>query len=287
MGLLGRTLNSTSFLSVWAAVIWLSARFTPWLDGLPFNPWWLMVGVGLLALILRIIVKGFRWYLLDDEVYRLVQGPAPAAALAGVFVALGLFLKPWFESLPFNPWWLTVLTLPLAGTSLALLLRIRSRRRLNLSRFSVTVGLAVGLAGIVAGGIFLVLWVNPLLRGLGFNPWWLMVGVGLLVMFLPSIFGGAGGYGVARYAYGLVSGPVLSAASVGAFVALGLFLKPWLASLPFNPWWLTVLTLPLVVTLLALLVRFRSEIPFDTTRFNVALGLALGHQGLTPKPIQI
>ena len=138
----------------------------------------------------------------------------------------------------------------------------------------------MGLAGIVAGGIFLVLWVNPLLRGLGFNPWWLMVGVGLLVMFLPSIFGGAGGYGVARYAYGLVSGPVLSAASVGAFVALGLFLKPWLASLPFNPWWLTVLTLPLVVTLLALLVRFRSEIPFDTTRFNVALGLALGLVGI-------
>lgn len=41
------------FVALGALTIWFIVSFTPWLGGLPFNPWWLMVPVvGVCVLVL-------------------------------------------------------------------------------------------------------------------------------------------------------------------------------------------------------------------------------------------
>ncbi|PKB63659.1 MAG: hypothetical protein BZY80_06225 [SAR202 cluster bacterium Io17-Chloro-G2] len=188
MGSSERGLYIALFISVWAAVLWLSIRFTPWLDGLSFNPWWLMVGVVLLGSVLGFIFQQISYYDLDDEAYSLVYGPAPATVSVGAFIALGMFLKPGLESLPFNPWWLTVLTAPLLATLLLVLVNLRSSIPFSTTRFSVTLGLALGLTGIAAAGIFFLLWVNPFLHGLSYSPWWLVMPAGALSLSF-ALFG--------------------------------------------------------------------------------------------------
>ena len=107
-----------------------------------------------------------------------------------------------------------------------------------------------------------------------------MVGVGIFSILLWVLFGNVYSYDLDSEALGLVYGPISNLALVSVTIALALYLKPGLESLPFSPWWLVTLVVPLAILSLTTIVLLRSEIPFATSRFSTSFGITLLAIGL-------
>jgi hypothetical protein len=182
-------LPTVGLVLVGALSLWLVAGYTPWLDGLPFSPWWLMLPVaviGLAILILTLLLEATwdTWELGDSAL-----SAAGLVALVAANIGLTLWLRPWLEGLPFSPWWLTLLVLPVWGATLGTLHLLSEDDVVYLDSFLVEVVVSLLLMVLVGANIALALWLNPWLEGLSFSPWWLLVPVGILSVTLLLLSG--------------------------------------------------------------------------------------------------
>jgi formylglycine-generating enzyme required for sulfatase activity len=174
------------------------------------------------------------------------------------FVALGALtiwcmssFTPWFDHLPFSPWWLLAAVV-VAGDAILVLTIRRKLVWYGVSSDTDLVLAAAAAAVVVVSvpiDIALSIWLRPWLEGLPFSYWWMVayavpVFAALLVLVLLLEADGLGA--AIAWSFGLLATAALE-------IAFLWWLQPWLTSLSFSPWLLVVPVLALfgILVLLA------------------------------------
>ena len=178
-----------ALIALAAAGLWLCMTFTPWLDALSFNPWWIMAPIVVLGFVIAIIMR-IAYIDWDDETVLVsLIASVILVGLAAANIGLGIFLKPWLEGLPFNGWWLSILILPFGASTLLFVLYFDRQWELNIDSIVLNSLISASLLLLVAGNLALVVWLPSLFESLAFNPWGLLIPIGLVCAALTLISG--------------------------------------------------------------------------------------------------
>ena len=181
-------LPTTGLVALGAFTIWLSASFTPWLDRLPFSPWWLIVLITGLAVAMLIFALLFEIKWENFDFFVTVAAIIILIASLAANIGFALWFRTWLDGLSFNSWWLAVLFVPVAGATISLV-HLYNQEEMEELGFLAVSAISLLLVALLAINIGLSLWLNPWLRGLPFNPWWLLAPVGIISLAFLMLSG--------------------------------------------------------------------------------------------------